>query len=116
MTIKITGVNLGSARDVDFGDGVTVIEFSVVSGNEITARIAVGSGPQPETRDVRVTTSGGTASYPIPSGLLMDIAGGSPGAGTGTKVHLWIYLAAVAGGLVGLGAWASLWWGWRAAR
>ena len=116
LTVKITGVNLGSATEVDFGDGVTVIEFSVVSDNEITARIAVGSGPQPETRDVAVTTSGGTASYPIPSGFLTSPADGSSGAGTGTKVHLWIYLAAVAGGLAGLSVVASLLWRWRAAK
>jgi hypothetical protein len=108
LTVTISGANLGGATAVDFGSGITISEYGVVSESEITASIAIGSEAATGKRTISVTTPRGTASIP----------GGFEVRDAGTRAHLWVYLAAAAGGLAGLGLLASfgLWLRRRLAR
>ena len=98
LTVTITGSSLAGATAVAFGEGIAVSEFRVVSDTEVTAKIAIDSDATTGKRDVTVTTPSGTGASP----------GGFTVNDTGSRVHLWVYLVAVAGGLVGLGLLASL--------
>ncbi len=98
LTVSITGLNLEGATGVDFGAGISVSGFTVVGDGEITARIAIDEGAGPGARDVTVTTPRGTAT--ARGAFRVD--------GAGAGVHLWVYLVAGLGGLVGLGILTSL--------
>jgi hypothetical protein len=92
VTVTISGSNLSSATAVDFGSGITVSDFRVVSDSEMTAKIAIGSEAEPGARDISVTTPWGTAT--IPGGFVVtDI---------GSRLHLWVFLVAGFGGLAAL--------------
>jgi hypothetical protein len=80
----------------------------VVGDTEITVRIAIASGANAGPRDVTVATPNGTGTAP----------GAFSVNEVGSKVHLWVYLASVAGGLAGLGIVGTLaiWLRRRSAR
>ncbi len=101
LTVKITGSNLGRTTRVDFGDGIEVTGFTVLSDREIRASIVVKSGAESTARKVTVTTPSGAATYAVPGGFLT----GMPvdrAPDDGPTVHLWVYLAS-AGGLAVVG-------------
>ncbi len=98
LTVTITGSNLAGATSVALGEGIAVSEVRVVSDSQVTARIVIQSDASPGKRDVAVTAPSGTGTSP----------GGFEVSGAGSRVHLWVYLVAVAGGLLGLGLLASL--------
>ncbi len=98
LTVAISGANLGGATAVDFGSGITISGLSVVSESEIAASIAIGSDAATGKRTISVITPGGTAS--IPDGFEVRDAA--------ARVHLWVYLAAAAGGLAALGLLAAI--------
>jgi hypothetical protein len=60
LDITITGTDLITATSVSFGLGITVNSFTVDSNTQITASISIAAGATPGTRDVSVTTLGGT--------------------------------------------------------
>jgi hypothetical protein len=60
--VIITGTNLLSASAVSFGDGITVNSITVNSTTRIIAGITIAAGAAPGTRDISVTTLGGTVS------------------------------------------------------
>jgi hypothetical protein len=62
LTIVITGANFFGATGVSFGYGITVNGFTVNSGTQITASIAVSGSAAVGTRDVSVTNAAGTAA------------------------------------------------------
>lgn len=98
LTVTITGSNFTGATAVGFGDRISVSDFRVESDTEITARIAIAGDAAAGTRDVAVTTPSGTGTSP----------GGFEVRETGSRVDLWVYLVAGAGGLLGLGLLTSL--------
>jgi VCBS repeat-containing protein len=63
-TVIIAGDNLDGVTEVGFGDGVTVVTFSVDSSNQITAKIVVDSGAETGARDVTVVSVNGTSTMP----------------------------------------------------
>ena len=98
LTVTISGSGLGGTTGVEFGDGISVTDLTVVSDDEISARISIDGGAAAGDRDVTVTTPGGR--YTMIGGFVVDEAGAG--------MQLWVYLVAVAGGVVGLGLLASL--------
>ncbi len=100
LTVDITGSGLGGATAVSFGAGIAVRGFRLVSDSEIAVTITIDSAAEAGKRDVAVTTPRGVAM--VPGGFKVNEAG--------SRVHLWVYLVSVAGGLVGLGilAWFEL--------
>jgi uncharacterized repeat protein (TIGR02543 family) len=64
LTVVITGTNFTGATGVSFGAKITVVSFDVVSDTQITAIITIGSTAKTGTRDISVTTSGGTGTLP----------------------------------------------------
>lgn len=62
VSVTITGTNLSGATTVNFGSGITTISFTVDSSTQITAVSAISGGATPGTRNVLVTTPGGTAT------------------------------------------------------
>lgn len=98
LTVIITGSNLAGATAVDFGEGIAVSELQVASDTRMTARIVIAGDAAAGKRDVTVTAPSGTGASP----------GGFEVSAAGSRVHLWVYLVAAAGGLAGLGALASL--------
>jgi hypothetical protein len=50
------------ATSISFGDGITVNSFTVASSTQITANITIDGDATPGTRDVSITTHGGTAT------------------------------------------------------
>ncbi len=60
--VAVTGTNLTGATVVSFGAGITVNSFTVNSATQITASITIAAGAAPGTRDIAVTTGGGTGT------------------------------------------------------
>jgi hypothetical protein len=63
LSLTITGANLGSTRSVSLGTGVVVQGF-VSAPEQITVNVAVSGDASLGSRDVSVTTDGGTATLP----------------------------------------------------
>lgn len=102
LTVTITGANLTGALSATFGAGITVDGPSVVSDSQMTLRITIAADAAAGGRDVTVITPAGAVT--VPGGFTVD---GEPGPGPGAPAHLWVYLAAGAGGLVVLGILAA---------
>jgi hypothetical protein len=62
LPVVITGVNLTGATSVSFGAGVTVTAYTVDSATRMSANIGVDESATIGTRDLSVTTPGGTAT------------------------------------------------------
>jgi hypothetical protein len=60
--VEITGTGFTGVSKVSFGAGITVSNVKVDSNTKITATIAIASNAKTGTRNVSVTTSGGTAT------------------------------------------------------
>jgi hypothetical protein len=60
LDVVITGTNFNWATSVSFGAGITVNDFDVDSNTQITASISIAAAATLGTRDVSVTTTGGT--------------------------------------------------------
>jgi large repetitive protein len=86
LSVTITGANLGSASSVNLGAGV-VVEGFVAAPDQITLNIVVSGEASLGTRNVSVTTAGGTATldggfvvYRLPPGVIgVSPASGKPG-------------------------------------
>lgn len=98
LTVTLSGAHLGGATAISFGAGITINEFRVVSATEITVKLSITGGAEAGKRDVTVATPAGTATRP--GAFTVNEAGGA--------VHLWLYLAAVAGAVAGLGLLATI--------
>jgi hypothetical protein len=62
LDVAITGTDLSGTSAVSFGAGITVNSFTVDSATKITAGISISSGGTVGSRDVSVTTPGGTGT------------------------------------------------------
>jgi len=62
FSVTINGTNLSGATTVNFGSGITTNSFTVGSSTQITATIDISGSAVPGTRDISVTTPGGTAT------------------------------------------------------
>jgi hypothetical protein len=62
MDVTITGTDLTAGTVDSFGAGITINSYTVDSDTEITANITIDPGATPGTRDVTVTTPGGTVT------------------------------------------------------
>ncbi len=60
--IRIQGSNLTGVTTVSFGDGIAVQSFSSPSASEVVVVVTASANAAAGTRNVTVTTSGGTAS------------------------------------------------------
>jgi hypothetical protein len=63
LNVTITGANFSGASSVQFGAGISVNNFTVVSSNRIDAVISITPGAATGDRDVSVTTPGGSFTY-----------------------------------------------------
>jgi len=61
-TVVITGINFTGASALGFGTEITVNSFTVNSDTQITASITIDHYAAPGSRDVSVTTPGGTGT------------------------------------------------------
>jgi hypothetical protein len=64
LEVTISGSNLGGASELKLGSGITVNSFAAISPNQITANISVGNAAAIGTRDLSVTTPGGSVTLP----------------------------------------------------
>ena len=64
LNITLTGKNFNGASVVEFGNGIVVNSFSILNVNQIAAKISVVGGIETGTRDVSVTTPGGSFTLP----------------------------------------------------
>jgi len=62
LGVTITGTNLTGATTVSFGNGITVNSSHVDSPTQISTNISIGGTAALGTRDVSVTTGGGTGT------------------------------------------------------
>ena len=60
--VAITGSGFNGANGVEFGSGITVNDFTVDSSTHITTDITIDAAATTGTRDVLVTTPGGTGT------------------------------------------------------
>ena len=60
LNLTITGSNFNGASAVQFGAGISVNSFDLLSSNQITVNITIVSDAETGARDVSVTTSGGS--------------------------------------------------------
>jgi hypothetical protein len=64
LTITISGANFTGTTAVQFGEGISVNSFNVIGSSQITADITIAAGAAAGTRDVSVTTPGGSFTMP----------------------------------------------------
>jgi hypothetical protein len=64
MNINIGGANFTGTSEVNFGAGVLINSFTVLSSNQLAVNITILSDAAVGTRDVSVTTPGGTYILP----------------------------------------------------
>jgi hypothetical protein len=76
LDVIITGVNFTGATAVSFGAGITVNRFTVYSATQITVNITIAGDATLGTRDVSVTTPGGTGT--LTGGFTVNPAPASP--------------------------------------
>lgn len=62
MQVTVTGSNFTQGTALDFGQGIAVSNVSVVSPTQVTATLTIAAGAAPGSRDVSVTTPGGTGT------------------------------------------------------
>jgi NO-binding membrane sensor protein with MHYT domain len=62
LTVTITGTYFTGATAVSFGPGITVNSFTANTSTKITLKITIGANAALGTRNVSVTTPGGTAT------------------------------------------------------
>jgi hypothetical protein len=62
LDVIITGTNFTGATVVSFGENITVNSFTVNNNTQITANITIAADAVLGTRDVSVTTPGGTGT------------------------------------------------------
>jgi hypothetical protein len=67
LDVSINGTNLGGASQVQFGSGISVNNFTVISSNQISANITIAADAATGTRDISVTVPGG--SFTLPAGF-----------------------------------------------
>ncbi len=72
LNINISGANFIGATGVQFGAGISVNTFNVLSSNQITANITVATSAAAGTRDISVTTPGG--SFVLPGSFIIKQA------------------------------------------
>ena len=96
VSVTIAGTGFIGASDVDFGDGITVVAYTVDSGVQISATVTIASDTPAGTRDVTVTTAGG-------DGVLVD--GFTVEAGTAASVELMFLCLIVLAGILSFFAW-----------
>jgi len=77
-SVAITGTNLTGATTVNFGSGITTTGFTADNSTQISANITISSGATPGTRDVSVTTPGGTANLSDGFSVLQVAIYGAP--------------------------------------
>ncbi|MGD0353402.1 MAG: choice-of-anchor U domain-containing protein [Dehalococcoidia bacterium] len=82
--VIITGSNFTGATVVSFGSGITTNSFTVNSATQITVNIIIAAGATPGTRDLSVTTPGGTGTLPNGFTVLQPTQSVSTATGTGT--------------------------------
>lgn len=67
LDITISGINFSGASSLLFGTGISVNRFTVINSSQITANISIAVDATTGTRDVQVTTPGG--SFTLPAGF-----------------------------------------------
>jgi hypothetical protein len=72
LNVTITGDNFTGATAVQFGAGISVNSFSVLSSNQIAASITIAADAAVGARDISVTNAGG--SFTLPSGFTIKQA------------------------------------------
>jgi hypothetical protein len=88
VNINIGGTNFTGASEVDFGAGISVNSFTVLSSNQISVNATILSDAATGTRDITVTTPGGSFTLPgsftvkqaLPSITSVSPNKGNPGA------------------------------------
>jgi hypothetical protein len=88
IDIIIVGTNLGGTSDIQLGAGIIVNSFAVINATQISASVTITSGAQSGSRDVSVTTPGGSYALPgsfrvkqaLPTILAVTPNNGSQGA------------------------------------
>jgi len=69
LNITVMGANLNGTSEVRIGTGIAVSSFTIINSNQIEAMITIVSGSEPGSRDVSVTTPGG--SFSMPNGFVV---------------------------------------------
>jgi len=72
LNVTITGDNFTGATAVQFGAGISVNSFSILSSNQIAASITIAADAAVGARDISVTNAGG--SFTLPSGFTIKQA------------------------------------------
>jgi hypothetical protein len=72
LNVTITGTNLNGTSEVRFGTGIALNSYTVLSGNQLTANITIAPDSTVGTRDISVTTPGGT--YVLPASFTVKQA------------------------------------------
>lgn len=72
VNVTITGTNLITTSTLQFGSGIAVNSFSALSSNQLAVNITLAADAAVGTRDVSVTTAGG--SFTLPSSFTVKPA------------------------------------------
>jgi hypothetical protein len=64
LTVTLDGTNLAGTGGAVFGSGINVNSLTVLSSNQVAVEIKIAAGAEIGTRDISVTTPGGSFSLP----------------------------------------------------
>jgi hypothetical protein len=64
VTVTLEGINLNHTAAVDFGSGIAVNSYRVLSAGQLSVSLTIVAGSAPGTRDVTVTTPSGSFVLP----------------------------------------------------
>ena len=99
LDVTISGTNFTGTESINFGSGITVVTYTVVSDTIITANITISSLATIGVRDVSVTTPDGTGEmsdgFSVTSGNLPDLKASSVKCPQTTKKRKTIAIKAV---------------------
>ena len=96
LNVTITGTNFTGATAVSFGTGITVNSFTVNSNTQITAGITIAGSATLGTRNVSVTTAGGTGT--LTAGFTVTITVVPPSVAPN-----WPLIGGIIGGVIVVG-------------
>jgi large repetitive protein len=64
LTVTLDGTNLAGTGEAVFGSGINVNSVTVLSSNQVAVEIKIAAGAEIGTRDISVTTPGGSFTLP----------------------------------------------------
>ena len=72
QNVTLTGTSLAGVSEVQFGAGIAVNSFSILSSKQVSVNITIAADAKTGARDISISTTGG--SFTLPEGFIVNQA------------------------------------------